>query len=161
MSTGIKLNEGKRCEQCEYVLANIDGGPVESLHEWYQAGNHVCQTDIALGTTPNFLSVACEIGLLVRQKNAAYGSSFAKCGFFLKLLYPDGIQPSQYQDALLLVRIFDKQMRIATAKEALGENPYRDIAGYGILGATEEQPASPASPESSATQIRQKLCKEK
>jgi hypothetical protein len=24
-------------------------------------------------------------------------------------------------------------MRIATAKDALGENPYRDIAGYGIL----------------------------
>jgi len=134
-----KLKGKERCEDCEQVLANLNGGPVESLQEWYQAGNHVCQTDIALGTFPNFLSVACEIGLLVREKNAAYGSSFAKCGDFLKLLYPDGMKPEQYGDALMLVRIFDKQMRIATAKDALGENPYRDIAGYGILGATGEK----------------------
>ena len=84
----------------------------------------------------HFLQTATEIGKLVELKNAAYGSSFAKAGEFLKLLYPDGMTPSQYGDALMLVRIFDKQMRIATAKDALGESPYRDIAGYGILGAT-------------------------
>jgi hypothetical protein len=84
----------------------------------------------------SFLETATQIGNLVEEKNAAYGSSFAKAGDFLKLLYPDGLKPEQYTDALLLVRIFDKQMRIATAKDALGESPYRDIAGYGILGAT-------------------------
>ena len=83
-----------------------------------------------------FLKTATEIGNLVEEKNAAYGSSFAKAGDFLKLLYPAGISPDKYTDALLLVRIFDKCMRIATAKDALGESPYRDIAGYGILGAT-------------------------
>jgi hypothetical protein len=86
----------------------------------------------------DYTRTGTEIGELVAKKNAAYGSSFAKSGDFLKLLYPDGIRPDQYQDALLLVRIFDKQMRIATAKAALDENPYRDIAGYGILGSAEE-----------------------
>lgn len=76
-----------------------------------------------------------EIGKLVDEKNKAYGDSFHKCGEFLALLYPDGITPDQYLDALALVRIFDKQMRIASNKDAFEENPYRDIAGYGILGA--------------------------
>lgn len=82
-----------------------------------------------------YLGIAIQIGELVEQKSAAYGSSFAKAGEFLRLLYPAGIDPHQYDDALLLVRIFDKQMRIATDRDALGESPYRDIAGYGILGA--------------------------
>lgn len=66
-----------------------------------------------------FSELGCQIGKLVDEKNAAYGNSFAKCGDFLKLLYPDGIRPDQYEDALCLVRIFDKQMRIATDKNAL------------------------------------------
>jgi hypothetical protein len=85
-----------------------------------------------------FKEVAEEIGSLVEEKNKAYGNSFAKCGEFLQLLYPDGIKPDQYQDALTLIRIFDKQMRIATRKDAFGESPYRDIAGYGILGAAKD-----------------------
>lgn len=87
----------------------------------------------------DFKQLGSEIGDLVAAKKEAYGSSFAKAGKFLELLYPDGIRPKQYGDALVLVRIFDKQMRIATAKEALGENPYRDIAGYGLLGMSLEQ----------------------
>jgi hypothetical protein len=80
-----------------------------------------------------------EVGELVEEKNAAYGSSFEKCGRFLELLYPNGLTPAQYDDALLLVRIFDKQMRIATRKDAFGESPYRDIAGYGLLGAAKDE----------------------
>lgn len=86
-----------------------------------------------------FEEIAKEIGTLVAEKNIAYGDSFAKCGEFLRLLYPEGIQPTQYDDALALVRIFDKQMRIATRKDAFGESPYRDIAGYGILGAVKDE----------------------
>jgi hypothetical protein len=82
-----------------------------------------------------FAQLGIEIGELVQSKNAAYGSSFAKAGKFLALLYPAGLQPEQYNNALLLVRIFDKQMRIATDADAFGETPYADIAGYGILGA--------------------------
>ena len=82
---------------------------------------------------------AIKVASLVQEKNKAYGSSFAKAGEFLKLLYPKGIHPSQYKDALLLVRIFDKQMRIATDKDAFGENPYQDIMGYGLLGCLEDE----------------------
>jgi hypothetical protein len=42
---------------------------------------------------------------------------------------------------LLLVRIFDKLKRIATSKQAFEEDPYKDIAGYGILGVAINQPA--------------------
>jgi hypothetical protein len=86
----------------------------------------------------DFTAIGTEIGALVQEKNAAYGDSFAKCGEFLRLCYPEGIRPEQYDDALALVRIFDKQMRIATRKDAFGESPYRDIAGYGILGVVKD-----------------------
>jgi hypothetical protein len=87
----------------------------------------------------DFNKIGAEIGALVTEKNKAYGDSFAKCGEFLRLLYPAGIQPEQYDDALAMVRIFDKQMRIATRKDAFGESPYRDIAGYGILGTAKDE----------------------
>ena len=78
--------------------------------------------------------IATEIGKLVDIKDAAYGSSFLKSEKILKILYPDGIEPSQYRDMLAITRIIDKLFRIATDKDALGENPFKDIAGYGILG---------------------------
>lgn len=77
------------------------------------------------------------LGRLVAQKNAAYGSSFAAAGEFLQLLYPRGLRAEQYGDALLLVRVFDKCMRIAHRAGAFGESPYQDIAGYGLLGAVQ------------------------
>lgn len=79
-----------------------------------------------------------ELTDLVVAKNEAYGSSFEKSGEFLRLLYPYGVKPEQLGDALLLVRIFDKAMRIATRKDAFGESPWRDIAGYGLLGAAKD-----------------------
>ncbi|MDU0200147.1 hypothetical protein ACYEXS_19585 [Paenibacillus sp. MAH-36] len=82
-----------------------------------------------------YSELGLKIGELVDEKQAAYGDAFSKCGEFLKLLYPKGIEPDKYIDALCLVRVFDKLMRIATDKDALGESPYRDIAGYGLLGA--------------------------
>lgn len=83
-------------------------------------------------------AVGLELADLVAEKNRAYGSSFEKSGAFLRLLYPDGLRPDQLDDALLLVRIFDKQMRVATRKDAFGESPFRDIAGYGLLGAAKD-----------------------
>jgi len=80
-----------------------------------------------------------EIGELVDEKNEAYGDSFSKSQEFLKILYPEGIQPKDYSDVLVLARIFDKMMRIANRKEAFDENPYKDIAGYGLLGTTLDQ----------------------
>jgi hypothetical protein len=86
--------------------------------------------------------IALEIANLVSQKNAAYGSSFSKCDDFLKLLYPDGVSPSQYRDMLTIVRIFDKLMRIANRKDAFGESPYGDIMGYALLMLREEEQAN-------------------
>jgi hypothetical protein len=94
-----------------------------------------------VGPDRPFLRIGTEIGKLVDEKNAAYGDSFAQTGKFLRILYPSGIQPDQYDDALAMVRIFDKQKRIATRKNAFGESPYRDIAGYGILGAAKDEKA--------------------
>jgi len=79
-------------------------------------------------------SLGAEVATVVDATNTAYGDAFSKSGDFLKLLYPDGIKPEQYQDMLALVRVFDKQMRIATNPGAFGESPFRDIAGYGLLG---------------------------
>ena len=76
-----------------------------------------------------------EIGRLVEEKQACYGDSFGKSGAVMLVLYPDGIAPEQMDDALCIVRILDKLFRIATDKDALGESPYRDIAGYALLGA--------------------------
>lgn len=73
------------------------------------------------------------IGELVSTKQKAYGDSFAKSEDILRILYPNGISTKQYEDVLTLVRIIDKLFRIATDKDALGENPYVDIAGYAIL----------------------------
>jgi len=81
-----------------------------------------------------YKEMAEQIGELVDLKNAVYGNSFGKGGEFLKLLYPNGIPPESFDDMLCVVRIFDKLMRIATKKNALGESPYRDICGYGLLG---------------------------
>ena len=80
-----------------------------------------------------FQEIAANIGKTVVRKNKVYGNSFGKTTDFIKLLYPHGIRNDQYDDVLLLARIFDKLVRIATgAKDE--ENPYFDIAGYAVLG---------------------------
>jgi len=80
-----------------------------------------------------FMPIAVKIAELVQEKNTAYGDAAGKSVEYLKLLYPDGVKPEQYQNMLLLVRDFDKNMRIATDEDALGESPWGDKAGYAIL----------------------------
>ena len=74
-----------------------------------------------------------DIGQLVSEKNKAYGDSFNKSQEIIKVLYPNGIQPKQYRDMLAIVRVIDKLFRIDN-KDAFGESPWRDIAGYSLLG---------------------------
>lgn len=83
--------------------------------------------------------ITIELGSLIEDKNKAYGSAFSKSSEILKILYPNGIQPDQYTDLLLITRILDKLFRIATDKSAFNEEPWKDIAGYGILGIYKEQ----------------------
>lgn len=80
-----------------------------------------------------YRDIGIEIGEIVDKKNMAYGSAVEKTEAFLKLLYPEGIKPEQYRDALALVRDFDKSVRIATNNDPFGEDPWADKAGYGIL----------------------------
>ena len=88
--------------------------------------------DIKTGKS-TFENIGLETGRLVAEKNKKYGDSFAKSGEVLRIYYPDGIKPDQYGDLLAMVRIIDKQFRIATDRDALGESPWVDITGYGIL----------------------------
>ncbi len=81
----------------------------------------------------DFETLAAEIGKLVNEKNAAYGDSFAKAGDFLALLFPERIERKQYAAMLGIVRIFDKMMRLAHKPDAFGEDPAKDIVGYGLL----------------------------
>lgn len=75
------------------------------------------------------------IGELVEKKQAAYGDSFGKSGAVMRILYPDGISSEQMDDALTVVRVVDKLFRVATDRDALGESPWRDVAGYSLLAA--------------------------
>ena len=86
-----------------------------------------------------FEKIGTDIGRLVDEKNTAYGSSFEKSEEILKVLYPSGIEPEQYKDMLAITRIVDKLFRIATKKDAFGESPFKDIAGYGILGTANDK----------------------
>ena len=81
-----------------------------------------------------YTNIGATIGHLVEEKNEAYGDSFEKSQEILKVLYPEGVQPSQYKDMLAITRVVDKLFRIANNKHAFEENPWQDIAGYGILG---------------------------
>lgn len=90
-------------------------------------------------TTKTYKEIGEEIGSLVDQKNAAYGSSFAESYKILSVLYPNGIKPEQYTDALAIIRVIDKLFRLATNKDAFGESPWRDIAGYAILGVSNDE----------------------
>jgi len=83
----------------------------------------------------DFEKLGREIGRLVTEKQAAYGDAFGRSGQVMRTLYPDGIAPDQMDDALAVTRVVDKLFRIATDRDALGESPWRDIAGYGLLGA--------------------------
>lgn len=83
----------------------------------------------------DYEKLGAEIGRLVTEKQAAYGDAFGKAGEVLRLLYPDGVRLEQYADMLAVVRVVDKLFRIATDRDALGESPWRDVAGYGLLGA--------------------------
>lgn len=80
-------------------------------------------------------AVGRDIGALVDSKNKQYGNAFNEAGKILKVLYPKGIQPEQYDDILAVTRVLDKLFRVANGKQGQ-EDPWRDIAGYGILGAS-------------------------
>ena len=78
------------------------------------------------------------LGRLVESKQRQYGDSAGRAGQIMRVLYPEGVAPHQYDDALLVVRVLDKLSRIAQrgadGRDLGGESPWQDIAGYGLLG---------------------------
>lgn len=87
----------------------------------------------------NFEKIAKQVGQLTQNKNQAYGDSFSQACDVLSVLYPSGVQPSQYKDMLAVVRVIDKLFRIANKKDAFGESPWRDICGYALLGIANDE----------------------
>jgi hypothetical protein len=77
--------------------------------------------------------IARSIAATVAEKNAAYGDSFERSGEVMAILYPNGVPLAQMGDALAVVRVLDKLFRIASDRDAFGESPWRDIAGYALL----------------------------
>lgn len=76
-----------------------------------------------------------EIAETVVEKNLAYGDAINKVAGIMMILFPNGVQPRQYMDLLLLVRDLDKTCRIADGNpDAFEESPWKDKAGYGICG---------------------------
>ena len=88
-------------------------------------------------STSSFVAQVDAIATLVKSKNVKYGNSFGTAGEALKILYPAGIKPEQYANALLITRIWDKLKRLATDNDAGGEDPFLDIAGYAVCGLTQ------------------------
>lgn len=87
----------------------------------------------------DYKKLSLEIGELVEEKQKAYGDSFGKSAEVLKLMYPDGIPVSKYENLLTLVRVLDKLFRIATDKDAFGESPWKDIEGYALLARARDE----------------------
>lgn len=86
-----------------------------------------------------YIEIAKSIGELVTEKQAAYGDSFGKSGAVMRIFYPDGIPLEKMDDSLTVIRTLDKLFRVATDRDALGESPWRDIAGYAILAVKRQE----------------------
>lgn len=93
-----------------------------------------------------YASIAAELASTVERKQAAYGDSFGKSGAIMAILYPAGVPVEHLDDALTVVRVLDKLFRIATDRDALGESPWHDVAGYALLAVRRvEQDKAPSS----------------
>ena len=83
---------------------------------------------------PNgFFDIASELAEMLSDKNRKYGDSYARMAHVLPMFYPDGVPGNHLLDAVFILRIIDKLMRIASAQSDDEEDPVKDIAGYAIL----------------------------
>lgn len=95
----------------------------------------------------DYPTMGSRLGELVAEKSRAYGDSAGKSAALLSTLYPDGIPPGAFRDALLVVRVLDKLCRIANRGEGRrdpgGESPWCDVAGYGLIGVRQDSRGQP------------------
>ena len=119
--------------ELQYARAQIKA--LETMLKEALSEPPLLEGDEVVEILPNrYEQAAAELGTLVADRNRTYGNSFAKTGEFLRLLYGEAISADRFNDALLLVRMFDKQMRSAAGHMS---DSYRDIAGYALLGHTQ------------------------
>jgi len=102
----------------------------------------ICLKELLRG---KYSSIGQNIGELVDFKQKAYGDSITKANQLLKVYlqkyYNKKTKEYTIPEELLnhiaiMVRIIDKQNRIFNnpKQDLMNENPYKDIAGYGLLG---------------------------
>mgnify|MGYP000867935260 CR=1 FL=1 len=82
---------------------------------------------------------AINLAELVTKKQLAYGDSFGQSDQIIRVLYPNGIMPGQYCDALAVIRVIDKLFRVANRKWNSEESPWQDIAGYALLSVVQDK----------------------
>lgn len=73
------------------------------------------------------------LGLLIDEKRRQYGGgALERAAAVMTLLYPDGIQPEHYCDAMSLMRVVEKLCRVAGGNQG-DEDAWIDIAGHGLV----------------------------
>jgi hypothetical protein len=82
----------------------------------------------------DFAAICTSLAVTLTEKNAKYGNSFAVTGDFLRLLWPSGCKPEDFDRVMLCARMFDKMKRLAAAVDGDDEDPLLDLAGYAVLG---------------------------
>lgn len=92
---------------------------------------------------PTWAEIGGEIIKIVDVSNTAYGDSTIKSCKILEILWPNGIPAERYHDARCMISVLDKLARIAQNKDAFGESPWRDIAGYAFLAYRAELQSNP------------------
>lgn len=101
-----------------------------------------------------YVTIGENLGRLIDDKNKSYGDSFHKSGEVMKQLFPDGIPPESYVDALALVRIIDKMFRVARDPTYNGENCWSDICGYAMLRLADQIPDKESKKEKIESGLR-------
>lgn len=94
---------------------------------------------------------AAQLAGILKEKNAAYGDSFARVPTILAGMYED-VPPEVLEGILFNARIQDKLGRIAKDPLAAGEDAYMDLAGYALLMANVQRLKREAKPKSGKAQ---------
>lgn len=93
---------------------------------------------------------AAKLAGILKEKNAAYGDSFARVPTMLETLFPD-VPPETLGNILFFARIFDKAGRITQDPLAAGEDAYLDLAGYALLMANVQRLKREGKPKGAPT----------
>ena len=90
-----------------------------------------------------------EVGQFTDDKREQYGDSVSFVSAALHHACPDGIPPYQYDNVLLCARMLDKVCRILTrgadGLDKGSESPYKDLAGYALIGVAKDEISAAAA----------------